>query len=482
MLWFGVYITPLQNMVSVWLGSETYTYCFFIVPIVLYLIHEKRHELANIPIQITWWPLIPLALIQSVYLLADLSGIAVITHLSAYSSLIAIIAICYGMRLLQALLFPLAYLVLAVPMGEEFIPILQNITADISVYLVQLVGIPVYREGLFIYIPNGTFQVAEACSGIRFLIAMIAIGLLYAHLFYRSIYRRIIFVAISIVLPIIANGIRAFGIIYIGYKSDMEYATGADHLIYGWVFFSMVLILLMTIGKLWREDELEEQTLTTQAKVTATVQQPLPLKSTILVSVVVALVLVVKPLYYHQITAVQQASVQQLNANKNSSTASASVLEAFWHPSFEQADQEQVWQYHIDLNSQTLVVTVYQADYWIDNHQKELVNSGNRLFDVEQFSIKQQQPLTLTLDDQTTVSATKLTIVNAHEQRFDLIYWYQVASLQTSDLFAIKKAQLIDKLTGGTGGGSVRIIAYPSVPLSNQEIQQIVVQIREGAR
>ena len=148
----------------------------------------------------------------------------------------------------------MAYLLLAVPFGEALIPPLIDFTADFTVKALQLTGIPVYREGSFFSIPSGNWSVVEACSGLRYLIASFTLGTLYAYLTYRSLKRRLIFIALSVIVPIIANGIRAYLIVMTGHLSDMTLAVGVDHLIYGWVFFGFVMLLLFWVGSFWRED------------------------------------------------------------------------------------------------------------------------------------------------------------------------------------------------------------------------------------
>jgi EpsI family protein len=96
--------------------------------------------------------------------------------------------------------------------------------------------------------------VVEACSGLRYLIASFTLGCLYAYLSYRSLKYRLVFVALSVVVPIIANGLRAYAIVIIGHLSNMKLAVGVDHLVYGWLFFGFVMLLLFWAGSFWRED------------------------------------------------------------------------------------------------------------------------------------------------------------------------------------------------------------------------------------
>jgi EpsI family protein len=89
---------------------------------------------------------------------------------------------------------------------------------------------------------------------VRYLISSITLGCLYAYLTYRSMTRRVLFIGLSVVVPIIANGLRAYMIVMIGHLSGMELATGVDHLIYGWLFFGLVMFVMFWIGSYWRED------------------------------------------------------------------------------------------------------------------------------------------------------------------------------------------------------------------------------------
>jgi EpsI family protein len=89
---------------------------------------------------------------------------------------------------------------------------------------------------------------------LRYLIASVTLGFLYAYVMYRSIGRRIIFIIAAAIVPIFANGIRAYMVVMIGYLSDMRLAVGIDHIIYGWVLFGIIIGIMFYVGSFWRED------------------------------------------------------------------------------------------------------------------------------------------------------------------------------------------------------------------------------------
>ncbi|WP_371187637.1 exosortase A [Thalassotalea maritima] len=248
LIWLIVFWDAVFAMEAIWRRSDTFAHGYFILPISVYLLLRQRCHLKHATASPTWLGVVLLVLVCAVYLLAFAADINVLMQLSA---VLALIFICYtliGHHLAWHYKFPLAYLIFMVPMGENLIPALQEITADISVLMLNLFGISNFREGLYIQLPSGMFEVAVACSGIRYLIACLALGTVYAHLTYRSLPKQLLFIAFSIAMPIVANGIRAFLIMFIAHTSDMKYATGVDHLIYGWLFFGFVIVLMFYIG------------------------------------------------------------------------------------------------------------------------------------------------------------------------------------------------------------------------------------------
>lgn len=256
--WSVVYANELVAMEAIWRRSDTFAHGYFIVPIVVWLLWQDRKYLLTCQVSSSWLPLpfLVVSLIVGLFaVVADINGLA---QLSAVFTLIFLIWGLVGHKIAWRCKFPLVYLLFAVPMGESLIPFLQDITAWFSVLFLQLSNIPVYQDGLYLQTSTGMFEVAVACSGIRYLIASLAIGCLYAHLTYRSYKKQWLFILLSLVVPILANGLRAYGIIVIAHLSDMEYATGVDHLIYGWMFFVIIILLMFYIGNKFSDGDFRD--------------------------------------------------------------------------------------------------------------------------------------------------------------------------------------------------------------------------------
>jgi len=249
------YYATSASTVAIWSRSETFAHGYLIFPISAYLILTRRKQIARFTPEADWRGLILLLLLGLGWLAADLARVLVVQQLALVAMIPALVFTLLGRRVTWAMAFPLAFLLLAVPMGEFLIPPLMEFTADFTVAALQLTGIPVFREGTFFTIPSGNWSVVEGCSGLRYLIASFTLGTLYGYLTYRSLKKRVLFAAASIVVPIIANGLRAYMIVMIAHLSDMKLALGVDHYIYGWAFFGIVMLLLFWVGSFWREDE-----------------------------------------------------------------------------------------------------------------------------------------------------------------------------------------------------------------------------------
>jgi len=251
-----IFKAEVAAAVQTWILSTAYNHCFLVIPIAAFLLWERRSDIAGltarpmpsagllgVPIAVAWLP-------------AERLGIMEGRQLAAFSFVELLFLAVLGRRFWWAASGPLLYLYFLVPFGEFLTPKLQDITTWFIQHGLATLSIPAYIDGYTIEIPQGTFLVAEACAGLRFLIASIAFGCLYALMMYRSPLRRGVFIAISIVVPIIANGFRGLGIVYLGYLLGSAQAAAADHVIYGWIFFSGNIVLLIVLGLPFRQDNM----------------------------------------------------------------------------------------------------------------------------------------------------------------------------------------------------------------------------------
>ena len=247
-----------REMAHQWWDIDTYSHILLVPPIVAWLTWLRRDELAQLP-AVGWWPGLVWTLFGlAVWLAGRFADINTISQGGAVLALQGAVLAILGLRAGLVLAFPLAYLLVLVPFGGEFIPALQMITAEIATALTRLSGIETVAAGIHIDTPAGLFIVAEECSGVKFLIAMLALGLLVAHSCFSSWSRRCWFLLACVVVPIVANGIRAWATIFIAQYVGAEAAGSFDHIVYGWFFFGIVIAIVLGVAWRWFERDPEE--------------------------------------------------------------------------------------------------------------------------------------------------------------------------------------------------------------------------------
>ncbi len=248
---FAIFWREAADVAGIWWNSSTFTHCLLIVPMIGWLVSQRVALLRPLT-PVYWWPaLLWMAGAGLVWLVGEAAGVGLFRQLALILMLQGAVAATLGEKLVRALLFPLGYALLLVPFGEELVPLLQTLTAHISMVLLHLSGIPAQMEGVFITTPAGFFEVAEACSGVNFLIAMLAYAVFAAHLCFRSWTRRIVFVFAALATTILANALRAYGTMVAAEIWGIEAAGGIDHIFYGWFFFGAVILLVMLVARRW---------------------------------------------------------------------------------------------------------------------------------------------------------------------------------------------------------------------------------------
>lgn len=365
------YQTTLST-VAIWQRSETFAHGFLIFPISAYLIWNRRKEIALLAPQPDLRGLPVLFLFGFGWLLAYLARVLVVQQYAVVAMIPVLVWITLGQHVARTLMFPLGFLFLAVPMGEFLMQPLMDFTANFTVAALQLTGVPVYREGTFFTVPSGQWSVVEACSGLRYLIASLTLGCLYAYLTYRSAWRRVIFTILALIVPVIANGLRAYMIVMIAHLSDMKLATGVDHVIYGWVFFGAVMLLLFWIGSFWRED-------LTQAKddmpvTTPTRAAPLPVRRIALATLAAVGIAAVWPGYaaYLKSQVPLSAPIKlEVPAAKNWHADPSPLSD--WRPDYKGSDASLTQTYRKGSKAVSLYI-----GYYLHQHEgAELVTSTN---------------------------------------------------------------------------------------------------------
>ena len=458
--WALLFWPTLVDMEQVWRGSDTYMHCYLVPLISLWLIREQP-KLAPFTAPVQWWPVLLVIPVVMVWLLSFAADIALGSHLMAILTLQLLLISWLGRTLAWQLRFPIFYLLFMLPFGEEFNLPLQEITADITVYLLHAAGVPVFREGLYLATPVGHFEVAVACSGLRFLIASLAIGCIFAHLYFKTWYRQWLFMAMMIVVSILANGARAFLLIWLAELSDMQLGFGADHYIYGWLVFALVLALMFWLGLRFADKpQLAPQTQTS----VITVNQ-LPAGSTALLTML-AVIFVVFGWFSRTLPLQIPPQEPALLAPPSGFIA---TTKPDWDISFPSSLRQGSAR---DSNG----INWYQAEFAPRQTQGELINWNNHLFSPQRFTLLNQQQIQLACGE-----AALLQLASNTGDNRTLLYWYQVENLCTTDKLLVKALQLKQLLSPTDSHGAVVVLSLAGAGASqNVQLQQAAQQLVGG--
>lgn len=254
-LLMGIYFPILRIMVQHWSTVEDYQHGFLIAPLALYFAWERRWDLEDARIEGSWLGIAPLA-IGLVSLAIGRLGTELMTMRSAFVfTLMGLVLLLLGREVFRILAFPLFFLFLMVPLPQSLVNTiafpLQLIAAKVAVLSLQQLGIPALVEGNIIHLAHSQLFVHEACSGLRSLMALITLGVVFAHFFKRGVlWLQILLVASTIPIAIAVNSFRVALTGYLTHYFGESVATGAIHDFQGIFTFGMAFLILLGEGRL----------------------------------------------------------------------------------------------------------------------------------------------------------------------------------------------------------------------------------------
>lgn len=465
-VFFGLFYETTWTMVSTWYEAETYTHGFLILPIVAWLIWRRRTVLQNLRPTPQFLALIPLAAAGFLWMLGSLVDVQVVQQFALITMVVAAFLTVMGTDIAKALIFPLAFLFFAVPMGEELVPPLMEYTATVTVALVKLSGIPVYREGMFIALPSGNWSVVEACSGIRYLIASVTLGCLFAYINYSSMKKRLAFILVASIVPIIANGLRAYMIVMIGHLSGMELAVGVDHLIYGWVFFGLVMLILFVIGAKWSDPEQLPAHSGSTSETKSSERSFLPGSAVVLAVFATLAIAAIWPAWVFALNQggeTKPAAVEFVPERLGEFTLSTDVFWD-WYPQHRGNDshikQFYVYQNQNDAEGQPAVMLDI-SQYLRQERGAELISGQNRLFnrDVRDWRVFPMGGESVDLNGETTWVLS--AVVKGPGQNLLVWRWYRIGDQYTANDYVAKFYELSARLLENRRDGAIITLAVP---------------------
>lgn len=451
------YRDTIRSLIDIWSSSETYAHGSVVPLISLWLVWRMRRNLLRLAPTPALSALVPMASAAGLWMAGDMVSVNVVTHIAFITLVILVVPAVLGWTVARALTFPLLFLYFAAPVGDFMLPWLMERTADFTVLALRFSGIPVYREGLQFVIPSGNWSVVEACSGIRYLIASLMVGCLFAYLSYRGARKRWLFMLVALLVPLLANWVRAYLIVMIGHLSGNELATGVDHLIYGWVFFGVVILAMLFIGARWADPVEPPVPVAPGAAPTAAGSRALRWTVTATVLLLVAPLLLLRGLQ----TSVNTASPVVVGMSATAPWQAQPQRGSAWVPSFKNPSADSQ---HTFRDAGGRVVDVGISYYRQQNRDRKLVSSSNVLVTSsdERWALVQGGSYSTTLGDQSLVVQTatlrdRSAGLTSSGQRLRVWRFYWVGgSLTGSDVRA--KVQGALQLLQGQGDDAAIVV------------------------
>lgn len=244
----SLYWQTFSRIVEMWSISD-YQYGWLVYPVSLYVLLRKRNVLAVTQWRTSIRGVLLAALLVMMWIVARAVGVQILEFASATLLVFATYWALAGTDAMREARFPLLLLLAAVPIGGFLVEPLMRTTAEISSGLLNLAGIPALRDGQFFILPGGSFEVADVCSGLRYLLAGLMASLAYSYVTYSSNAKRLLFIGIIAIVLVITNGVRAFIVMSIASATDMRVLGGYDHVIFGMVLFALVFVAMILVGE-----------------------------------------------------------------------------------------------------------------------------------------------------------------------------------------------------------------------------------------
>jgi exosortase len=248
-----LYWRVLAKLVSDWYNDDNYSHGFLIVPLALYFVWERREKLRKIPIAPSTLGLVVVLGSVAVLIAGILGSELFLTRISILGTLVGVTLFLWGWGYLRALAFPLAFLLLMIPIpaiifNQIAFP-LQLLASQFGESAMGLANVPVLREGNVLILANTTLEVAEACSGIRSLVSLLTLAIVLGYFSDPRGWVRTLVTLSSVPVAIVTNGFRVAGTGIAAHQFGAAAAEGFFHEFSGWLVFVSAFMLMLALQR-----------------------------------------------------------------------------------------------------------------------------------------------------------------------------------------------------------------------------------------
>ena len=248
------YLPVWQRLVLAWYNSDDYSHGFFIIPICIYIIWQKWDTFKEIKVKPSKWGLVIVIFSLLIYIIAHLAEIVTVASLSMVLLISGAVIYIYGFRIFKESLSPIAMLLFMIPVPAQIYSVLtmplQLLVSKISVLVAQILGMPIYREGNIIHLPDRTLQVVQACSGLRSMTALLTLSAVFSYFTLKSNTLRTVLLVSGVPAAIVVNIFRVLIMVSAFHYFNYDLTKGSVHTAFGVFIFIVALFIIAATRKM----------------------------------------------------------------------------------------------------------------------------------------------------------------------------------------------------------------------------------------
>lgn len=249
----AVYYPVMNGLVKVWYGSDDFSHGFLIIPMSAYIIWQDRKALADQPVDGSWTGLLVAAFCLFMFLFGKFGAVSTLSSISMIFFIWGAVIYLFGFKIFRACFFPLFFLLFMIPVPSQIYSAMTNplqfIVTKITVAMASMLGVIIYREGNVIHLPDMTFQVVQACSGLRSIMTMLTLGAIFGYFSLQSVGMRLILIAAGIPIAIAVNIFRVFSMVMAYNYFKLNLTEGTPHTILGLIVFALGFVFFIILQK-----------------------------------------------------------------------------------------------------------------------------------------------------------------------------------------------------------------------------------------
>jgi len=451
------YKDTLITLFHIWSDwtNENYSHGFLILAVSIFLIWKQRERLTLSGFAPDYLAFAPVFVFSLIWFVSQVTGVQMINVTMLVFLLFSLSWLVFGRPVAKILLMPMGYLLFAMPVWEPLIPVLQNTTALVAYKILTVLDVSSLLVGNNIYVPEGIFIVEESCSGIRYLNASLALGVLYAFLNYRSRKKQAVCMSVAFIVPVLANWLRVSIVVYLGHASNMQNPLVHDHINFGWYLYGAIILPICWLGMRYADAiPAGKQAVPPQLRLRDGVHPAYPWLA---VAIAAVLSICSGPMLYRWVEhrAGKLPDIAMSAAHAAAPFSGPIEARDNWHPRYTGASREisRVYQDGDDR------IYLYSACYrGLQVQGREMINALNSIVGDSDWREASSGVAEVRINDH-TLKVIETLMESTNGRKRVIWHWYRIAGHDLSNRYAVKLLEAYDILTGQDGSSVVAISA-----------------------